>query len=88
MRRLAITLCLLSACAAETAERPNSLADPSSPRAEEAPPAAIPKLADAPRTVEHVPHMFSCPMHATIKVASPGACPICGMKLVPVEDTP
>jgi hypothetical protein len=88
MSRLAIIVCLLSACAAETAEKSNALADPSSPRAEEAPVPPLPKLADGPPAAAHVPHMFACPMHANIKSTSPGACSICGMKLVPVEESP
>src|SRR6266849_1721168 len=30
------------------------------------------------------PTIYTCPMHPEIRSASPGTCPICGMKLVPV----
>jgi hypothetical protein len=30
------------------------------------------------------PLYYTCPMHPSVKVAQPGDCPICGMKLVPV----
>ena len=26
---------------------------------------------------------YTCPMHPSVKVAQPGACPLCGMNLVP-----
>ena len=29
------------------------------------------------------PIYYTCPMHPSVKVAQPGNCPICGMKLVP-----
>jgi hypothetical protein len=29
------------------------------------------------------PIYYTCPMHPSVKVAQPGDCPICGMKLVP-----
>lgn len=29
------------------------------------------------------PIYYICPMHPSVKVAQPGECPICGMKLVP-----
>ncbi len=29
------------------------------------------------------PIYYTCPMHPSVKVAQPGACPLCGMKLVP-----
>ncbi len=29
------------------------------------------------------PIYYTCPMHPSVKVAQPGACPICGMSLVP-----
>jgi hypothetical protein len=28
------------------------------------------------------PLYYTCPMHPSVKVAQPGACPICGMNLV------
>ena len=30
---------------------------------------------------------YTCPMHPSVKSDKPGACPICGMNLVPVYDT-
>ena len=30
---------------------------------------------------------YTCPMHSSVKAEKPGACPICGMNLVPVYDT-
>ena len=30
---------------------------------------------------------YTCPMHPSEKAYKPGACPICGMNLVPVYDT-
>ncbi|HEV2693207.1 MAG TPA: heavy metal-binding domain-containing protein [Verrucomicrobiae bacterium] len=30
------------------------------------------------------PIYYTCPMHPSVKVAQPGDCPICGMKLTPV----
>lgn len=29
------------------------------------------------------PIYYTCPMHPSVKVAQPGACPLCGMNLVP-----
>jgi Cu(I)/Ag(I) efflux system membrane fusion protein len=29
---------------------------------------------------------YTCPMHPSVKANKPGACPICGMNLVPVYD--
>ncbi len=29
------------------------------------------------------PIYYTCPMHPSVKVAQPGACPNCGMNLVP-----
>src|SRR6266851_8833020 len=31
--------------------------------------------------------IYTCPMHPEIRSASPGTCPICGMKLVPIAGT-
>src|SRR5947199_320192 len=33
------------------------------------------------------PTIYTCPMHPEVKSTSPGTCPICGMKLVPVTKT-
>jgi len=30
---------------------------------------------------------YTCPMHPSVKADKPGACPICGMNLVPVYET-
>ena len=30
---------------------------------------------------------YTCPMHPSVKADKPGACPICGMNLVPAYDT-
>ena len=30
---------------------------------------------------------YTCPMHPSVKADKPGACPICGMTLVPVYST-
>ena len=35
--------------------------------------------------VETAPARYHCPMHPTYVSDKPGACPICGMKLVPIE---
>ncbi len=29
------------------------------------------------------PIYYTCPMHPSVKVAAPGDCPLCGMKLAP-----
>jgi Cu+-exporting ATPase len=46
-------------------------------------------LSDAPRaTLEPSPHgTWTCPMHPQIRRDGPGACPICGMALEPLEPT-
>src|SRR6267378_1288915 len=33
------------------------------------------------------PTVYTCPMHPEVRSASPGTCPICGMKLVPISMT-
>jgi Cu(I)/Ag(I) efflux system membrane fusion protein len=40
----------------------------------------------ATSSVEKAAVMYHCPMHPTYISDKPGDCPICGMKLVPVED--
>lgn len=32
--------------------------------------------------------IYTCPMHPEIRQPEPGKCPLCGMSLVPVEETP
>ena len=34
------------------------------------------------------PFYYTCPMHPSVKLDHPGACPICGMTLVPVFTAP
>jgi membrane fusion protein, copper/silver efflux system len=34
------------------------------------------------------PAGYYCPMHPHVRDTKPGDCPICGMKLVPIEDSP
>ena len=36
---------------------------------------------------QHEKHLYTCPMHPQIKSEKPGTCPICGMDLVPVEES-
>lgn len=42
-----------------------------------------------PASMEHAAHqkttLWTCAMHPQIKLPQPGNCPICGMKLIPVE---
>ena len=33
-------------------------------------------------------HRYHCPMHPTVVSDKPGSCPICGMDLVPIDETP
>src|SRR5438445_33209 len=33
------------------------------------------------------PTIYTCPMHPEVRSTSPGTCPICGMKLVPIAKT-
>jgi Cu(I)/Ag(I) efflux system membrane fusion protein len=56
------------------------------------PPALAPNLAPAMKAPAPAPpHSaapaagFTCPMHASVKQAGPGKCPICGMDLVPIS---
>ena len=43
--------------------------------------------ADRKQTAASSGTIYTCPMHPEIRRASPGACPICGMALEPVEAT-
>jgi hypothetical protein len=67
-----------------------SLADPSNPAAPEAPFSPPPALFGAtnptPGAASAAPlgqAVYVCPMHPQIARDAPGACPICGMTLVP-----
>ncbi|MEQ8763392.1 MAG: efflux RND transporter periplasmic adaptor subunit [Planctomycetota bacterium] len=44
---------------------------------------------DSARTesAEAAPEIWTCPMHAQIRLPAPGPCPICGMDLVPLAHT-
>ena len=51
---------------------------------------AAPAAPEVNRTHEHDPTVspdvyYTCPMHPTVKQATPGKCPICGMALVQQE---
>lgn len=37
----------------------------------------------SPAAKSSAPIYYTCPMHPSVKVAQPGDCPICGMKLTP-----
>lgn len=39
-------------------------------------------------THEHAEHVYTCSMHPQVRQDGPGSCPICGMNLTPVSDTP
>jgi Cu(I)/Ag(I) efflux system membrane fusion protein len=43
------------------------------------------KTAGSGRTASHQKQQYHCPMHPTYVADRPGDCPICGMKLVPIE---
>ena len=55
-------------------------------------PAASPEPAAPPVPGHHeaanATAAYSCPMHPEVKQEGPGACPICGMNLVPVSQGP
>ena len=38
--------------------------------------------------VTPAPSSYVCPMHPQVAAAEPGACPQCGMKLVPADGSP
>lgn len=46
---------------------------------------APPPAADPATHVDAAIDHYTCPMHPSIHAAAPGACPICGMDLVPVS---
>ncbi len=88
---LAIWTATLTACASELAERQpgyDRRKDPTHPDAPEAPFRAPPAYAPDPLLPSpakaSVPAVYTCPMHPAVRQATPGACPYCGMKLVPV----
>lgn len=43
---------------------------------------------DAGKEAAQKPAAFYCPMHPHVRSDKPGDCPICGMKLVPLVETP
>jgi len=40
-----------------------------------------------PEAAQSSAQIYTCPMHPEIRQHEPGKCPICGMNLVPVEET-
>jgi hypothetical protein len=72
-------LALVAGCMDGALIPPRSLDDPSNPLAPEAPGPSDAGVAAA----EHGPYV--CPMHADVVRDTPGACPKCGMALVPVS---
>jgi Heavy metal binding domain len=94
--RLAV-LALLALCASPalgcidgTLPPVTSPADPSSSSAPEAPFSPPPRtLAEGKLPPSAAPAaplagaVYTCPMHAQIAEGAPGACPICGMTLIP-----
>ena len=45
------------------------------------------ETASAPGTSEAPAVVYTCPMHPSVRMPAPGQCPICGMDLVPADDT-
>ncbi len=45
------------------------------------------RTAGAPQTAPAAQVRYHCPMHPTMISDKPGDCPICGMRMVPVEDS-
>jgi hypothetical protein len=78
---------LVPGCADRTLPPVTSLADPSNPAAPEAPlfppPSSLGATLPAPPAAPLVDAVYVCPMHAQVIRDAPGACPICGMTLVP-----
>jgi len=98
---LLLLLAGCSASPPPTADRAQNPANPAaaeSPR----PPYAPPRAADTPDAPEAEPSAhehhgsapgaesqviaYTCPMHPEVRSSEPGACPKCGMKLVPVDE--
>ncbi|MDQ2783203.1 MAG: haloacid dehalogenase, partial [Actinomycetota bacterium] len=46
-----------------------------------------PTAATVPDLVRGIDAAYTCPMHSQVRQSGPGACPICGMALEPVEVT-
>lgn len=97
---LLLLLAGCSASPPPTAARAQNPANPAaaeSPRAPYAPPRAAatpdsPEAAlsghehhDSAPGAESQPVAYTCPMHPEVRATEPGACPKCGMALVPVE---
>jgi len=81
----------VAGCSGEIAERP-AASDPSNAASAEAPftrpPPYQPDPVLAPReppSREPISTGYVCPMHPEIRSTKPGACPTCGMTLVPGE---
>lgn len=91
--RLAVLASLASlsiGCLDGTLPPVTSLADPSNPAAPEAPvslpPSTLAAAALPPSAAPAAPAadaVYVCPMHSTVVQDAPGACPTCGMTLVP-----
>lgn len=89
-------LILLTGCAVQTPQLPLSTNDPSNPNAQESPFSPRPNLLQSeisvieeqppaePLPSAHPP-TYTCPMHPEVIQSSPGKCPVCGMKLVPLK---
>ena len=87
---LAVLASLPIGCLDGTLPPATSLADPSNPAAPEAkvelPPSTLAAVKLPPSAAPAAPladAVYVCPMHSTVAQDAPGACPICGMTLVP-----
>jgi hypothetical protein len=49
-------------------------------------PAMLRAMNASPRPASASPTVFTCPMHPEVRRDGPGACPTCGMDLVPAEE--
>ena len=90
----AVVASLAIGCMDGTLPPVTSLADPSNPAAPEAPLSLPPSTLasaklppSAPAAAPLAGAVYTCPMHAQIAQDAPGACPICGMTLVPRQGT-